>query len=457
MFVPEICNAPEESSTQEPINCSFCDVVCDGEAAFIEHAQQEHPDYPLFIENASEKGTKTTNIKQQEIEIIGFDQGFDVITNDENSSEAEIITDVTQIEEHDVLSIEEEHAPIQSARTLRGRGKGSKRKLPMVSNPKPRRPKIEKPSTSKILFKSEISDFDDNLDINDDFDFEQTGSESLDLYECELCATQFAERDEYLQHCKEHDDGADFRCDTCNAYYSDEEQLANHDCDTNENVNEEDLICVPCNKRMKSLAQLRQHNKMHDSMNLIISYLDFYPCNDCCLLFVSKDKLNEHNASDHPEKGVVSELPEKIDDSCTDYQFLDGDLQPEYKLGVSYACGECNQSYQLLEELKYHVILHANKFECPIEECGCQYDQMSRLSIHVLNKHINTKNLQCLHCSQSFTTYDDLQNHLKHFCKEKKYKCFECGMIYNFHFHFHKHILAFSFILQIKSSSPKRL
>lgn len=450
MFALETSNAPE-NVTQEPITCSLCELIFDSESAFIEHAQQEHQDIDLYeIENASTKGAKTTNIKPREIEIYGFD----VITNGENSSEAEIITDFTQIEEHDVLSIEDEPMPV--ARATRSRGKASKSKLPAASNPKPKRAKhTEKPSTSKIIFKSEISDFEENLDINDDFDFEQTGSESFDLYECPLCYTQFAERDEYNQHCKEHD-GTEYHCDSCNLFYSDEEQLAKHDCEINENVNEEDLICIPCNKRMKSMAQLRQHNKMHDSMSLIIKYLDFFPCNDCCLLFISKEKLNEHNASVHTEKGVESGLPEKIDDTCTDYQFLDGDLQSEYKEGELYSCGECNQSYQSIDELKYHVILHANKFECPIEECGCQYDQMSRLSIHVLNKHINTKNLQCLHCSLAFPTYDELQNHLKHYCKEKKYKCYECGMISTIYI-FHIRILSLSFFFpQIRSSSPKR-
>ena len=222
-------------------------------------------------------------------------------------------------------------------------------------------------------------------------------------------------------------------------------------------MNDEDLLCVPCNKRMKSTAQLRQHSKMHDSMSLIINYLDFFPCHDCCQLFIAKARLAEHNVKEHPGKGSKSDLSEKIDESCTDYQFLDEDKQSDFREGEVYSCGECGQSYQTINELKYHVILHASKFECPIEECGCQYDQMSRLSIHVLNKHINTKNLQCLHCSQAFPTYDDLQTHLKHFCKEKKFKCYECGRQTIPNMFYWQNVNKYQFFFQIKNSFRKRL
>lgn len=412
-------NTTPEMAAPGSITCSVCDTGFDNEHAFIQHSQQMHPHIDGYqLENAPEKIKKPT-VKQAKIEVFHFE------TNGESSSEAEIVTDGINIEDQVVLAIHEEdeliveNLPIRTTRAASSKLKNeSKAKRTRLS---------EKPTTSKVIFKTEISDYDENVDINDDYEFEPTGSESLNFYECPLCSTQFADRKEYIEHCKEHDD-SEYQCDGCNKLFEDEEQLLQHDCEMND-VNEEDLMCIPCNKRMKSTAQLRQHSKMHDSMSMIIDYLDFFPCHDCYLLFISKDKLNEHNATSHPEKNIKEspEISEEIDESCTDYQFLDDDKSTEYKEGEVYSCGECNQSYQTVTELKYHVILHANKFECPIEECGCQYDQMTRLSIHVLNKHINTKNMQCLHCNQQFTTYDDLQNHLKHFCKEKKFKCYECG------------------------------
>lgn len=412
----------QENIVQE-VTCSLCDATFDTEASFIQHAQQEHQDIDVYeVENQSEKMIKP-NSKDQQIEFYDFDS----IGNGESSNETEV-TDNIQIDEHDMLSVDDESPPpvAMSSRSLRSHATTSKVNTEQVKTKLTEQ--VEKSIPTKITFKAEISDLDENVDVTDEYDFDQSGSESLDFYECPLCSTQFADRNDYIQHCREHD-GTEYQCAGCNKIYEDDEQLLNHDCEAVD-ANDDDLICIPCNKRLKSTAQLRQHTKMHDSMSLIVNYLDFFPCHDCCLLFISKDRLSEHNSTAHPEKTakLLDGLSEKIDDNCTDYQFLDEDKQSDFREGEVYSCGECSQSYQTINELKYHVILHASKFECPIEECGCQYDQMSRLSIHVLNKHINTKNLQCLHCSQAFQTYDDLQTHLKHFCKEKKFNCFECGM-----------------------------
>lgn len=413
-------SSQQENIIQE-VTCTLCDVTFDTETAFIQHSQQEHQDIDVYeLENQSGKMMKP-NSKEQQIEFYDFDS----IGNGESSNETEI-TDHIQIDDHDMLSVDDEPPPpvAISSRSLRSRAATLKPKTEPVTTKL--NEQVEKSIPTKITFKAEISDLDENVDVTDEYDFDQSGSESLDFYECPLCSTQFADRNDYIQHCREHD-GSEYQCAGCNKIFEDDEQLLNHDCEAVD-TNDDDLICIPCNKRLKSSAQLRQHTKMHDSMSLIVNYLDFFPCHDCCMLFISKDRLSEHNSTVHPEKNVkLDGLSEKIDDACTDYQFLDEDKQSDFREGEVYSCGECSQSYQTIDELKYHVILHASKFECPIEECGCQYDQMSRLSIHVLNKHINTKNLQCLHCSQAFQTYDDLQNHLKHFCKEKKFNCYECG------------------------------
>ncbi|XP_031629669.1 zinc finger protein 502-like [Contarinia nasturtii] len=395
MFSSDTNTVQDVHVIPDSIQCSFCYATFDTENAFIQHAQQDHQDIDIFeMDDTSEKMIKSYS-KGQEIEFYDFD----AIGNAENSSETEITAEGIQIEETDVLTAEEEQfvAPARLERSRASSSKTTKYEPSKVN--RPRQTEKTSTSTSKMVFKTEVNDFDENIDINDDY--EQTGSESLDLYE--------------------------FQCEGCNKLYDDEEQLLQHDCEAND-VNDEDLICVPCNKKMKSTAQLRQHNKMHDSMSLIITYLDFFPCHDCCLLFLNKERLNKHNKYSHPEKNAKSlvGLSEKIDESCTDYQFLDEEKQLDFKEGEVYSCGECSQSFQTINELKVHVISHASKYECPIEECGCQYDQLSRLSIHVLNKHINTKNLQCLHCSKAFKTYDDLQSHQRLYCKEKKFKCNEC-------------------------------
>lgn len=159
----------------------------------------------------------------------------------------------------------------------------------------------------------------------------------------------------------------------------------------------------------------------------------FYPCHECRLIFIFGDALATHAQEKHgnveikkPTKSIKTNDSKKIDDTCTDYQFLDDDKDDdEYQTG-SYTCGHCAAEYSTSNDTKYHVIIHSQKFPCPMFECGCEYDQLSRLSQHVINKHINTKTLQCLHCGMSFPNYDTMQAHIKNDCKEKKFQCHEC-------------------------------
>lgn len=430
MFTPE-ANIATENIVMDATQCELCDEVFDDENAYIDHVQQYHQDINIYeLDNESAKAIRA-NIKQQE---------FQVYIND-NSDEGEIITN----DEQDLLALEEE-PPVASTRTLRSRQSATRtvKPTPPIATKSKRNAKQSgevsvQPTTSKVIYKTEISDNDESIDIDmdtndDDYEY-QTGSESTtNIYECPMCRIQFMEQEDYVQHCKtEHvTDDTQYQCDSCNEFFISEEQFCQHECEMSDknDDDDEDLMCSACNKRMKSTSQLRHHKNIHDANSMIIDNTDFFPCHDCCLIFIAKEKLNEHNGKMHTQKvpKELSNLSGKIDESCTDYQFLDGDVQTEYREDEIYSCGECEQSFHTIAELKLHVIMHANKFQCPFEQCGCQYDQMSRLNIHVLNKHINTKNLQCLHCSHPFQTYDELQKHLKDFCKEKKFSCNECGM-----------------------------
>lgn len=359
--------APEASIITEAAHCAMCNLIFESGDAYIEHVQQEHHDSNVYeLENESAKMVRA-NMKEQEFEVYNID---------ENSDETELIT----TDEQDMLAMEEEAAKVEPVtRSLRSRKGATKSKevaLPVRASAATKtkrnaRPSVAKATTSKVMFKTEFSDIDENLDTNDS-NYEYTGESFEGPFQCPLCEMQFTDESEYIQHCKDHNDNQ-HQCEECNEFFLDGEQFLHHECDALDKLdeNEEDLLCIPCNKRMKSTAQLRQHKKMHDSMSLIIDSMDFFPCHDCCLIFVSKEKLNEHNGTVHAEKAGkdLTNLSEKIDDSCTDYQFLDGGLE-EYKEDETYSCGECDLPFQTINELKYHVIMHLSKFQCPIDECG---------------------------------------------------------------------------------------
>lgn len=412
MFKPNIPIPKQERKTKtEAVHCTICDLIFSDDQAYTVHYEQNHPEM-LAAEPSSNK--------THDIETYTFEEGY------ENSNDSGTETKLNEI---DMLTDVVESIPSRNKRSaLRELRTGAAKKRI-----------VEKPSTSATVhFKSE-SELEEAFDSNDEnYNItaeeepqEGTDDDFLELYECPICATQFIDKMDYLNHCKEHD-GIEFQCEGCGDMFSDEEALLSHDClGEDERLTEEELFCIPCNKRLKSGTQLNQHNKMHDSMTMILALTEFFPCHDCYLLFVAKADLTEHNVENHADKinkdmddDASAEIT-NVDESCTDYQFLDEDKQ-DFK-DVPYSCGVCNATYSNIMELKNHAIFHAKKYPCPIFECGCQYDQMSRLNIHVLNKHLNKQNMQCFHCGLPFPTYDELQAHLKNNCKEKKFKCYECG------------------------------
>lgn len=417
-----------QSILGDRIICAMCNTHWDNEEEFYDHLQVDH---------AGEIDVETGSGGESEPqEIIEFSLDEDVDTADESMmdvSETQVQPVVSKSPKVSVLPVQQKQPKTS---IMKSRPINSPVKIkPNASNQgssSSSRTKVKalniKPSEKQNRKKKSGNETDEGSQIEFDMDLstDDVMHQSLDEYECYLCALTYVDRQEYIEHCKTHD----FYCDICCKVVSDENELREHKNkhkDSGDGSND-DLFCGPCNKRLRSSAQVEQHCKMHESMSLIINYIEFFPCHDCTLIFVNNEKLQEHLSENHKsntkkEKNVKIK---KIDETCTDYQFLEEEKEEEYRDGP-YGCGHCGATYSTATELKYHVILHADKFSCPIFECGCEYDQLSRLSIHVLNKHINMTNLQCLHCNDSFNTYDDLQSHLRNDCREKKFACNECG------------------------------
>lgn len=404
----------DSESLPERIICDICDTYWNNEEEFYEHLQVDHAG-EINVETASVE----ENEAQQIIEFTVDDDDAD--TGDENM----VIIESTQLQpaimsrprklSYPQIQQNPQKSAIMKVRPINSPTKEPKSKVKVLNINPAEKSAPEKRSRS-------VNEEDEMPALEyDDSSLEQ----SLDEYECYICALTYIDKQEYLEHCKTHD----FYCNICCKVFIDENELREHRNEHKESPDDQDdLFCGPCNKRLRSSAQVEQHTKMHESMSLIINYIEFFPCHDCTLIFVNNERLQEHFAADHKaeaQKAKKAKL-KKIDETCTDYQFLEEEKEEEYQDGA-YSCGHCAATYSSATGLKYHVILHSNKFSCPIFECGCEYDQLSRLSIHVLNKHINMSNLQCLHCNDSFSSYDELQSHLRNDCKEKKFNCPECG------------------------------
>lgn len=426
----------DQQSIAEKIICASCQTAWDSEQEFYEHLQEEHGEYDIEIDHETES-------EQQEIIELMVAEDGDIAEADVHEIES-VLSNQVVLSAQKPNTYQEQLKKEHLAQVMKSKPIGSKSPVktkPQHNEPSPRIPRSKqlnvaaKSSSVKSTRNSRkeqgrriIIETDDGSQMEFEEESRVESMESPDEYECYLCALTFIEKQEYIDHCKTHG----FYCELCYKVVNDENELKEH---MNEHLDQDEghgdeLFCGPCNKRLRSSAQVEQHTKMHGAMGEIISHLDFYPCHECSIIFISGDRLHAHLCEQHGTNANIKEQKlsglEKIDETCTDYQFLDEDKEEEYQ-DAPYKCGHCGVIYQSATELKYHVMVHAEKFSCPYADCGCQYDQLSRLSIHVLNKHINTINNQCSHCQMLFGSYDDLQYHLKNDCKERKYACHECG------------------------------
>lgn len=222
----------------------------------------------------------------------------------------------------------------------------------------------------------------------------------VDLYECFRCHATFVSSEDYTAHRSSND------CEPIELPLKVQNPRAKVD---------DYHHCNLCHKRFKTITTFNQHQKLHESIEIVIDYLDCSPCEDCHKIFLLNTKKLKH---DCPKKRKNDD-GDYIDQSCTDYQYLEPDSD--------FSCDECSLEFSNLSTAKQHVVTHAKQFTCPFEGCGCTYEIWSRFAMHLGTKHLNAKRHQCRFCEVECESFDALQAHYKDECPEKKFKCDHCG------------------------------
>lgn len=267
------------------------------------------------------------------------------------------------------------------------------------------------------------------------------------IYECDKCGEQFHCNETYINHCMTHD----FFCVKCGQFLNEQDaqtHFENHELmDSASTQNKSDLFCIYCNKKVRSKVQYDHHVKMHETMNIVVGYNDYHRCEECRTMFLYEEELVEHKKK-HPKIKSPSKDLFVDDKSCTDYQFLDDDKELTDDASAIYSCGVCEKFDGTIGDLKQHIVLHSKKFSCPFSGCGCEYDMISRLHLHIQKKHFQGDTYNCDHCKEvTFTNYDDLQKHMRTDCKERKFECSHCDK---------KFFSRKALLLHIKHSKEKK-
>lgn len=223
----------------------------------------------------------------------------------------------------------------------------------------------------------------------------------VDLYECYRCHATFTVVEDYTAHRNSND------CEQIDLPF----KIQNLKTKTTDEFHR----CNLCKDKRFTTITFNQHQKLHEAIEIVIDYLECSPCDDCHKIFLTKNDEQQHDCA----KKRKNADGEYVDESCTDYQYLEQDSD--------FTCDKCSMEFTNLTVAKLHIVTHAKEFLCPFEGCGCSYEIWSRFAMHLSTKHLNARRHQCKFCDIECESFDALQAHYKDECPEKKFKCTHCG------------------------------
>ncbi|XP_052890215.1 zinc finger protein 25-like [Anopheles moucheti] len=176
-------------------------------------------------------------------------------------------------------------------------------------------------------------------------------------------------------------------------------------------------VCDICGKVAISRSRLTKHMKLHNDSKIVVDHMRFFSCTFCEYVFLREENCNEHILRCTGR----STFTLKENDACYEAQSLE---RTKSNVG-SGICGICDARYDNMMHLKQHIIIHLDKFTCPLEACGCEYASLARLNIHISTQHVEYLSPNCPHCNEEIDRVD-IRQHVRLFCKAKQYECNHC-------------------------------
>ncbi|XP_029935538.1 zinc finger protein 678-like [Myripristis murdjan] len=250
---------------------------------------------------------------------------------------------------------------------------------------------------------------------------------------CDLCGKEFKYRSQLSNHLQSHTGERPHLCDLCGRRFSRPYQLKRHKIlihgarAKGRETLQPDLpfVCTVCGKRVKSLALLTSHTRVHTGDKP-------HRCSICFRSFQRATRLKQHHMLVHFNL-KTQEVPQKVHrrkdptppkvftcQVCSK-SFRFKSLLASHSLthtGVKpHACEFCDRTFRRFSHLKRHrEVVHANgaklpeSFVCSI--CGKDMKCKSNLERHAII-HTGEKPFACDLCTARFNRRGNLQEHKK--------------------------------------------
>ncbi|XP_050676822.1 gastrula zinc finger protein XlCGF57.1-like isoform X9 [Leptidea sinapis] len=253
-------------------------------------------------------------------------------------------------------------------------------------------------------------------------------------------------------------DCSDLRCRVCSEIFNSIEEIARHLHDIHDvrkinpdhkiflqpyKIDDDNWVCVICNKRMPSLTKLCRHTTSH--------YQKF-TCDICGRSYLTNEALKYHVRCNHSGSQYTcrkcwqefltdEEKKHHVQTSkqcwpfccvhcCEKFKSWEGkqkhleDVHGKPK--KKYNCTDCNEVFESRKQFYSHYTLyHTNdSFMCTC--CGMKFTKKHKLEDHKIT-HTGEKDFECDICNKLFTRKNTLKQHMYIHKVVKRFPCPVCN------------------------------
>lgn len=191
-------------------------------------------------------------------------------------------------------------------------------------------------------------------------------------FQCTYCDKNYGDRTSYLRHVRGHTGEKPCKCKICGKAFKTHNELARH---RRTHTGEKPFKCIHCGKAFAGRSSHNRHLRTHTGEKP-------YKCESCGKLFSDSSVLRSHrnvHTGEHP-----------------------------------YKCESCGKSFTQVGNLRRHILdVHKGEKLQKCDYCNKEFGRVYTLQRHIQNCH----NHQCAQCQESFTSIDDLKEHLGGICK----------------------------------------
>uniref|UniRef100_A0A1B6FAY1 C2H2-type domain-containing protein n=1 Tax=Cuerna arida TaxID=1464854 RepID=A0A1B6FAY1_9HEMI len=272
---------------------------------------------------------------------------------------------------------------------------------------------------------------------NDDFD------ESLKCHKCDIPFDDLRSLRKHIDDCKgikeekdddfEEPEGPDMDDQTEGTFHTFQRSKGS-------------FMCKVCGRAYNSAAKLKSHNCQGANPLSMV-----FPCRLCGEQLINQNLLKKHFIENHPDNKVY-QCPTcqlEFDDLVEANDHMMAHIKNEYECSVCFekmlskprlmehyaenhpgvdrsVCSICNKKYSDPSALAKHRHVHTGErpFQCPI--CYMTFTLKCSQVVH-LRRHTNYRPYKCKNCPKTFFNCGDLRKHNRRHTGERPYQCGVCS------------------------------